>query len=66
MPYHFIITKALPAVAILFIYWLGSFDLPTVIFLPTALIVAFSVFSLTRKYGEKQLQEKEKDKQNKN
>ena len=60
MPYHFIVTKVLPAAAILFIYWLGSFDLPSIIFLPTALIIAFSVFSLTRKYGEKKLQEKDR------
>ena len=53
MPTHFLITKAFPAIAILLIYWIGSFNLPSLIFLPIALCVAVSVFYVTKKFGDK-------------
>ncbi len=53
MPNHFLLTKAFPAGAVLFIYWLGSFNLPTIIFLPSALSIIILVFYITRKYGDK-------------
>jgi hypothetical protein len=57
MPYHFLITKALPVAAILLIYWVGSFNLATVIFLPLALTIAFGTFYLTKIYGNKEEKE---------
>jgi len=51
MPKHFLITKAVPLLAIALIYWLGSFNLPGIIFLPIALSIATIVFYITRKYG---------------
>ncbi|EPJ45863.1 MAG: hypothetical protein OFPII_25110 [Osedax symbiont Rs1] len=53
MPKNFLLTKAFPASAVLFIYWFGSFNFPTIIFLPSALSIIILVFYITRKYGDK-------------
>jgi len=63
MSRHFLITKAFPLLAIALIYWLGSFNLPGIIFLPIALSIATIVFYITRKYGDTS---EEKDKKGKN
>jgi membrane protein implicated in regulation of membrane protease activity len=62
MSKHFLITKGLPALAVLGVYWLGSFNLPTVIFLPIALLMAYTTFSLARKHGNKKAREDIKQK----
>jgi len=53
MPINFLITKVFPVLAIALIYWIGSFNLPSVIFLPAALSIATIVFYITKKYGDK-------------
>lgn len=60
MPTHFIITKVVPVLAVLAIYWVGSFNLPNIIFLPIAIITFVLVVFITQKYGDK-----EEDKQDK-
>jgi hypothetical protein len=64
MSKHFLITKAFPLLAIALIYWLGSFNLPGIVFLPIALSIATIVFYITRKYGNT-TEEKDKSGQNK-
>jgi len=64
MPKHFLITKAFPVFAIALIYWIGSFNLPGIIFLPIALSIATIVFYMARKYGNTS-EEKEKNGENK-
>lgn len=59
MPNNFLITKAFPALAILIIYWIGSLNLPGMIFLPIALSIAVLVFYITKKYGNKEREENE-------
>jgi hypothetical protein len=60
MPIHFFITKVVPVLAILAIYWVGSFNLPNIIFLPIAAITLFLVVVITKRYGDK-VQPQEKD-----
>ncbi len=53
MPIHFLITKVIPVLAILAIYWIGSFNLPNIIFLPLAAAIVFLVIIITKRYGDK-------------
>jgi hypothetical protein len=58
MPNRFLITKVIPVIAILAIYWIGSYDLANIIFLPIAFsLVAITIY-ITRKYGDKDKSEK--------
>ncbi|MEM5530005.1 hypothetical protein WN093_14380 [Gammaproteobacteria bacterium AS21] len=58
MPNRFLITKVIPVIAILAIYWIGSYDFANIIFLPIAFsLVAITVY-ITRKYGDKDKSEK--------
>ena len=61
MPNNFIITKAFPICAILLIYWIGSYDLPNLFFLPIALLIAGLVFYVTKKYGDKIAEPEERE-----
>ncbi|EPJ49827.1 MAG: hypothetical protein OFPI_22310 [Osedax symbiont Rs2] len=51
MPNNFFISKVLPVLAILAIYGIGSFELPSMVFLPIGLSIAILLFYVTRKYG---------------
>lgn len=61
MPYNFIITKVFPICAIVLIYWIGSYDLPNLFFLPIALLIAGLVFYVTKKYGDKTTEPEERE-----
>jgi len=58
MPNHFLITKVIPVIAILVIYWIGSYDLANTIFLPIAFSIVALTFYVTKKYGDKDNNEK--------
>lgn len=62
MPIHFLVTKVIPVLAILAIYWIGSFNLPNIIFLPIAIATFVAVVLVTKKYGNKD-EEKETTKE---
>ncbi len=54
MPTNFLVTKVFPVLAILAIYWVGSFNLPNIIFLPIAAITFALVVFITKRYGDKE------------
>ena len=66
MPIHFFVTKVIPVLAILAIYWIGSFNLPNIIFLPIAAATFFLVITITKRFGDKDQAKSEEKQDNSN
>lgn len=53
MSVNFLATKACPVIAVVFIYWIGSFNLPNIYFLPIATATVIVLIYITKKFGNK-------------